>query len=524
MNKTKATKRALLMSMLSMLLCVAMLIGSTFAWFTDSVTSGRNQIVAGNLDVELEYAPKDAARTSGAIDESAWKTVESVTDLLGGALWEPGHTEYVYLRVRNNGSLALKYSLAANVYGTDTGEPEKTYHNIDGDEFQLSKYLVFNVKDGTDEVAKREDLWISDSDEETAAMGKLDSLKADGEVLYPAESGAGASEKAFTLAVYMPTTVGNVANWAGATKYPGESAPEIYFGFDLEATQTPYEEDSFDKNYDKKAEGLLIKGEYYATSPSELKDDLKNAKPGETVVVRDDIVVDRDSVAITGTDVHLNLAGNAIVRDSASGNGMLIGSNSGSAADVTIENGQFVSEKGGNVIRFENGSTATFRDCDFICEAAGSTGNTLIKNYNTSGAPTTVTFENCTFDQGYIDIQGPVNLVFRNCKFNWEDKNGSHFVQVSNDTYGSISLEDCSFNYTDWWSGDLVEIGSIAKEQTMTVTLKNITVTGTGSKTPCVVGCTFSSYSKQIEFSATGTNSYKKDDVEKWENYEKDWK
>ena len=51
MTQTKATKKALFMSMLSMLLCVAMLIGSTFAWFTDSVTSGRNKITAGNLDV-----------------------------------------------------------------------------------------------------------------------------------------------------------------------------------------------------------------------------------------------------------------------------------------------------------------------------------------------------------------------------------------------------------------------------------------------------------------------------------------
>ena len=46
----KQTKRALLASVLSLVICAAMLVGTTFAWFTDSVTSGRNTIVAGNLD------------------------------------------------------------------------------------------------------------------------------------------------------------------------------------------------------------------------------------------------------------------------------------------------------------------------------------------------------------------------------------------------------------------------------------------------------------------------------------------
>lgn len=55
MTNSKSTKRALMSSILAMLVCVAMLVGSTFAWFTDSVTSGRNQIVAGNLDVELYH-------------------------------------------------------------------------------------------------------------------------------------------------------------------------------------------------------------------------------------------------------------------------------------------------------------------------------------------------------------------------------------------------------------------------------------------------------------------------------------
>ena len=100
----KSTKRALLMSILSLLLCVTMLMGTTFAWFTDNVTSGRNTIQSGNLDVELEY-----------YNGTAWKSVEAATDLFENELWEPGHTEVVYLRLSNLGSLALKYQLGINV-------------------------------------------------------------------------------------------------------------------------------------------------------------------------------------------------------------------------------------------------------------------------------------------------------------------------------------------------------------------------------------------------------------------------
>ena len=54
MTKAKTTKRALLSSVLALFLCFAMLIGTTFAWFTDSVTSANNIITSGNLDIELE--------------------------------------------------------------------------------------------------------------------------------------------------------------------------------------------------------------------------------------------------------------------------------------------------------------------------------------------------------------------------------------------------------------------------------------------------------------------------------------
>lgn len=55
MNKNISLKRAMLLSVMAMLICTAMLAGTTFAWFTDSASTGVNKIVAGNLDVSFEY-------------------------------------------------------------------------------------------------------------------------------------------------------------------------------------------------------------------------------------------------------------------------------------------------------------------------------------------------------------------------------------------------------------------------------------------------------------------------------------
>ena len=87
MTTSKSNKRALLASALSLLICATMLAGTTFAWFTDSVTSGKNKIVAGNLDVELEYATAFDAEGN----PTAWESVEDKTDLFKrDTLWEPG--------------------------------------------------------------------------------------------------------------------------------------------------------------------------------------------------------------------------------------------------------------------------------------------------------------------------------------------------------------------------------------------------------------------------------------------------
>ena len=109
MTKTKSTKRALLLSALSLLMCVSMLIGSTFAWFTDTASTAVNAIQSGKLDVVLEKFDEAKGEWVSAEGEPLkWIT----TDAVDNVLWEPGCTyKLPKLRVRNAGNLALKYEV-----------------------------------------------------------------------------------------------------------------------------------------------------------------------------------------------------------------------------------------------------------------------------------------------------------------------------------------------------------------------------------------------------------------------------
>lgn len=112
MNNKKTTKRALVSSLLALVMCVSMLIGTTFAWFTDQASTSVNTIQSGDLEIALEYSTDDGTTWADAEGQALnFKTADGRTDIL----WEPGCTyELPLIRVRNNGNLALKYELAIN--------------------------------------------------------------------------------------------------------------------------------------------------------------------------------------------------------------------------------------------------------------------------------------------------------------------------------------------------------------------------------------------------------------------------
>jgi len=216
----KNTRRAFLASLMALLLCVSSLLGTTYAWFTDSVTSGNNVIKSGNLDIKLEYW-----------DGDSWEDVAGKDDILTNELWEPGVTEVAYLKVKNAGSLSFKYQLGINIISETAGK------NAAGETFLLSDYIQFGVVEGINgengAYANREDAIadVTDAKKISAGYTKAASM-ASGDVLYLA------------LVVYMPTTVDNTANHDGTNK------PEINLGISAYATQYTEEKDSFGTDYD----------------------------------------------------------------------------------------------------------------------------------------------------------------------------------------------------------------------------------------------------------------------------------
>ena len=107
----KSTKRALIVSVLSLFICFTMLLGTTYAWFTDSVTSAGNIIKTGTLEVEMHWAKATEDPSS-----ANWQ------DASAGAIfkhqnWEPGYVEARHIKISNVGSLALKYKLAISPNG-----------------------------------------------------------------------------------------------------------------------------------------------------------------------------------------------------------------------------------------------------------------------------------------------------------------------------------------------------------------------------------------------------------------------
>ncbi len=243
MIKTKSSRKALLQSVISLLLCFTMLIGSTFAWFTDIVTSSNNIIVAGNLDIELEYL--NAA--------GEWKPVKADTNVFSeGTYWEPGHTEVAYLRISNLGSLALKYQLGVSV-ANETGSV-----NAAGEDFKLSDYIQFAAIEGVqtpyaDRAAAR--AAVKSAAALSTAYTQRGTIEAGGASQYVA------------LVVFMPESVGNEANHTA-----GANIPQIQLGITLTATQHSSESDSFGSDYDADAKLPDFVGKYSISAPAPTRD------------------------------------------------------------------------------------------------------------------------------------------------------------------------------------------------------------------------------------------------------------
>lgn len=209
-----------------------MLIGTTYAWFTDTASTAVNKLQSGNLDVQLEYSK----------DFSEWKKVTEETKLFeDSTVWEPGRTEIVYLRVKNAGTLALKYTLGIyNLYNS-TGK------NVLGNKYSLSDYVKLGAAEADAAYADRAAAIsaVQDSAKTLNSIGDTGVIGADL---------ATNTTKVYAMVLYMPTEVGNEANPKNNDPY---WAAKVSFGISVSATQAMSESDSFDNTYDEDAATIL---------------------------------------------------------------------------------------------------------------------------------------------------------------------------------------------------------------------------------------------------------------------------
>jgi len=490
MNNKRATKRALLTSVMALVMCVVMLVGTTFAWFTDTASTGVNKIQAGNLDIEVEY------RTS--LNED-WKALDDATDLFGaaGTLFEPGHTRVVELRITNAGNLALKYKIGMNVVSETAGI------NKDGNPYKLSnslKVATTLIQSGptgdslTDQVAAAMESLIFQRDAsyiwtardfanfelEIAGNGNVHSLQP-GEMQF------------LGIKVYMPESVGNEAN----AKTPDDAA-SISFGLNILATQYTTESDSFGTQYDKDATyPVIVSNQQQAndaiTKAADKKVNISIAS-GQTITLDNGIANEgtksRDVAFVGDGTQTVDVITNAV---NAEG-GQL---NYQRGSTFTFENLTIQAGEGNfdgivcNELTYKNCTIkgkltlygkATFINCTF--------DNTMANQYSIwTWGGTDVTFEDCTFNTngkaillyGQATAAKPTNLVVNNCTFN--DRNngaaGKAAIEIGNDYNATYTLTVNNATVNGFAAGKNTDSTLWANKNSMDAAHLTVTIDGT---------------------------------------------
>ena len=447
MNNKRATKRALLTSVMALVMCVVMLVGTTFAWFTDPASTGVNKIQAGNLDVKLEY--KNSEQTTFVEANTNTKVFKD------GALWEPGHVEYVVLKIRNAGNLALKYKLGINI-ASETGST-----NVFDKPFKLSDYIKFAVIDGESTNLANRDALVT----EAAAAGDhvLNAGYTDEDHLVPVdkETAGDASSKTVTLVVWMPTDVGNEANHK-----TGVDAPSIDLGINVVATQYTYEYDSYGNDYDAGADVELatsatINGQEYAS----MQEAYEAVQPQVSTVFG----LGQEAFSASDTDkcakfdelfpegkITWTIYGEQKLTNEymlsfgrkASYFGArtlkeieVVGGNSQATLDLTGTDGTFALPYNWWGSTVDN-IKVTFKGITF------KGIKSIPSTWATPGQETPYTFENCTFNgnlYGYHDYN--INLTIKNCTFNAPaDTSYALMLQSDKGITGKVTVDGCKFN------------------------------------------------------------------------------
>ena len=363
MNTKKATKRALLTSVMALVMCVVMLVGTTFAWFTDTASTGVNKIQAGNLDVEL-LAEDGVTSLEGATLE--WQKAAGAEN--EDILWEPGcRYKLQPIIIKNAGTLALKYKIVIS--------------GIDGDA-KLNEAIEWTING------------VSLDEEKPLLAGTFDTLTIEG---------------------HMKEEAGN--------EYQGLSIDGI--GITVYATQYIYENDSYNNTYDEDAtygtgatiigldgtcdsltaaakawresKGVVTTGGNMGGHPVEL------TSVDSIAWVISGSVGTGDGTGVVGTSGSL-LSGGYIYPSIAINNVYIKG----------VNNAELKNELGSDYALTAGGKNVVYD------------GITFPEYVSFNSGAENVTFKNCTF-KGGLKVMQAINVTVDNCKFEGDGTNDYAF-------------------------------------------------------------------------------------------------
>ena len=402
-NNQKATKRALLTSVMALVMCVVMLVGTTFAWFTDTASTGVNKIVSGNLKVDIIGADSDSHI------EKLNFTKAATTDAEAGAeiLWEPG-CRYLTegFRIANKGNLALKWKAQVNT-GT-TAANDGNFDLLDVIDF----YLVTKAADGTETETAL--------DEFTGNLKKTE------------------TSDVYYIKGVMQTTAGN--------DYQGLTLDGI--SITVVATQDTVENDSFNNQYDKDAEYPIL-----VTTGDQLQATVNNATAPVNIVLANSITTN-NFVIPADKDVTLDLNGRTVTN---AGSHTILNKGHLTLTDSsTDKSGQIISLKG-NTAALRNGDNA-------VCVVEGGTISRDGANGNTWHV--VENFGKMTFNGGKVVLKNGNGFAITN-GWNYFDPGASttHAVMeinaleldtdssgIKNCRYGDLTVNDVTVTSTGYWA------------------------------------------------------------------------
>ena len=434
---SKSTKRALISSALAILMCVAMLIGTTFAWFTDTASTAVNKIQSGKLDVALEMSTDGTNWESAEGKTLTFKTQDNrAADQI---LWEPGCTyELPKLRVVNKGNLALKYKIAIS--------------GIVGDA-ELLDAIDFTV---------------------TGVDGATTAAVLNG---FEGKLAANSTTDAITISGHMKESAGN--------EYQGKSIDGI--GITVYATQDTVENDSYNNQYDKDATYPVVVSQNELNTSltlDALKDENGKVSPVEVTLgdtAAEDIDYNQNNSGYTGKGVMLGSTNlNKYAATPAAAGEYKFTFKDGTITSTATGYGSIDNYKNTSVYMLVPGnSDVVFENMTFN----GVVSFDIQKYTSPWSNLNSISFKNCIFNGIIIGTCPASNVTFDGCTFNAytnaTSANNSNPIWWREDTEGSGAnanpIETFTFVNNKVTGTRPVKIERIGKTVSPIFTIKNNT-------------------------------------------------